>query len=239
MTKIGYFGANLSHLFWQNSPLWVIFTHFSVKWFAKKLKNSKQIADVPPLPQESNFLRFLQKWDTLVVKVSISFESGEIGYSKSLLETHFGGPVWKNLQNAQNWPFGANLSHFGAEFAISIEILLRYLGYFISFDHSIALLGLILTGSDKWALFWRFGEDRSRFCWDIYSACLKFNQNCPFWAHPSHFGGKNWPLWVILSCNLVWNDLKKLKNSKNLLMYPSPPWNENFWDFSKNETLWW
>ena len=37
----------------------------------------------------------------------------------------------------------------------------------ISFDHSTALLGLILTSLEKWTLFWRFGADRSWFCWDI------------------------------------------------------------------------
>ena len=32
--------------------------------------------------------------------------------------------------------------------------------------------------------------------------------------------------------------MKKLENSKNLLMYP-PTRNKNFGDFSRNETLWW
>ena len=27
-------------------------------------------------------------------------------------EFHFGGKRWENLQNDQNWPFPANLSHF-------------------------------------------------------------------------------------------------------------------------------
>ena len=62
-------------------------------------------------------------------------------------------------------------------------------------------------------------------------------QKWPFWPNLSHFFGQ------ICHCRsfsaaFMWNDLKKLENSKNLPMYP-PPRNENFWDFSKNEMLWW
>ena len=98
-------------------------------------------------------VRFLQKWDTLVAKDGKSCESGEIGHSKSIWAS-FWGKRWKNLQNDQNWPFGANLSHFfgknchcGSFWAtsvwndlkswntqkncqcISIKILLRYLSF--------------------------------------------------------------------------------------------------------------
>ena len=46
-------------------------------------------------------------------------------------------------------------------------------------------------------------------------------QKWPFWLNLSHFFGQ------ICNCGsfsvtLVWNDLKKLENSKNLLMYPPP-----------------
>ena len=49
----------------------------------------------------------------------------------------------------------------------NIDILLRYL-CFCKFDHSIPLFGLILTGSEKWALFWRFCAETLISCWDIY-----------------------------------------------------------------------
>ena len=39
---------------------------------------------------------------------------------------------------------------------------------FVSFNHSIALFGLISTGSEKWALFWRFCAEMLISCWDIY-----------------------------------------------------------------------
>ena len=39
---------------------------------------------------------------------------------------------------------------------------------FVSFDCSIPLFGLILTGSKKWALFWRFHAETLIFYWDIY-----------------------------------------------------------------------
>ena len=48
-------------------------------------------------------------------------------------------------------------------------------------------------------------------------------QKWPFWLNLSHFFGQ------ICNCGsfsatLVWNDLKKLENSKNLLMYPPQKW---------------
>ena len=50
-------------------------------------------------------------------------------------------------------------------------------------------------------------------------------QKWPFWLNLSHFFGQ------ICNCGsfsaaLVLNDLKKLENSKNLLMYPAPPCQE-------------
>ena len=125
MTKIGHLNQS-KPLILAKSPLWVTLSHFGVKWL-KKLKNSN-ICWCSTLPQEWNFLRFLQKWDTLVVKDGKSCESGEIGHSKSIWAS-FWGKRGKNLQNDQNWPFGANLSHFFAKFTISIEILLRYLSF--------------------------------------------------------------------------------------------------------------
>ena len=63
-----------------------IVCHFEllrVKWF-EKVEKLQKIADVPP--QEQKFLRFLQKWDTLVVK------------------------RWEKLWMRWNWPFQVNLS---------------------------------------------------------------------------------------------------------------------------------
>ena len=59
-------------------------------------------------------LKFLQKWDALVAKDG---ESCEIGHFESIWAS-FWGKRWENLQNDQNWPFWANLSHFLAKFAI-------------------------------------------------------------------------------------------------------------------------
>ena len=39
---------------------------------------------------------------------------------------------------------------------------------FVSFGHSIPLLGLILASSEKQALFWRFHSELLIFRWDIY-----------------------------------------------------------------------
>ena len=52
-------------LFWQNLPLCVILSCFSVKWF----KTSCQCTPTPL--QKQKILRFLQKWDTLVVKEKV------------------------------------------------------------------------------------------------------------------------------------------------------------------------
>ena len=49
---------------------------------------------------------------------------------------------------------------------------------FVSFDCSIPLLGLISTGSEKWALFWRFRAEPLIFCWDIY-VFVSFNRSIP------------------------------------------------------------
>ena len=88
--------------------------HFEPLWCEmiwKSWKTQNICWCMPPLPKEWKFLRFLQKWDTVVVKDGKSCESGEIGHSKSIWAS-FWGKRWKNLQNDQNWPFWANLSHF-------------------------------------------------------------------------------------------------------------------------------
>ena len=62
-----------------------------------------------------------------------------------------------------------------------------------------------------------------------YAKMAILTQSKPLFGQICHCGS--------FPATLVWNDLKKLEKSKNLPMYP-PPRNENFWDFSKNETLW-
>ena len=140
----------------QSKPLFGKICHCGSFWASlvwnnlKKLRNSKICWCTP---EEQRLLRFLKKWDALVAKDGESCESGEIGHSKSIWAS-FWGKRWKNLQNDQNWPFGAILSHFLAKFAIvghfyplqcemiwkswklkkncqciSIEILLRYLSF--------------------------------------------------------------------------------------------------------------
>ena len=129
----------------------------------------------------------------------------------------------------------------------SVEILLRYLQAFISFDHlTIALLGLISTGSQKSKpLFWRFGADRSKlatmghfeplWCEMIWKSWK--TQNCPSRAHPSHLVngkiGHCGSFWAA-SCEVIWKSLKTPKNCQC-----TSPRTKKFWDFSKNETLWW
>ena len=80
---------------------------------------------------------------------------------------------------------------------------------------------------------WPFRVNLSLILGEKIEKCAKIavlTQSKPlFW--------QNLPLWVIFSSIYV-KRFEKLENSKNLPMYP-PPRNENFWDFSKNEMLWW
>ena len=52
---------------------------------------------------------------------------------------------------------------------------------FVSFDHSIPLFGLILTGSGKWALFWRFHAETLISHWDIY-VFVSFDHSIPLFG---------------------------------------------------------
>ena len=104
---------NQNCLFHANS------SHFSDKighcgsfWTTLVGNNSKRkLANELPPPPEQKFLRFLQKWDTLVAKDRKSCESSELGHSESIWAS-FWGKRWENMQNDQNWPFWANLSPF-------------------------------------------------------------------------------------------------------------------------------
>ena len=70
-------------LFWQNLPLWVILSHFSVKRF-RKVEKLKKFANVHP-PGMKTF---------------------EISPKMGL----FGGKTWEKLWIGWNWPFRVNLS---------------------------------------------------------------------------------------------------------------------------------
>ena len=129
LTKIGHFGT-------QSKPLilakFTIMGHFEPLWCEmiwKSWKTQNNLLMFHPFPMEWNFLRFLQKWDTLVVKDGKSCESGEIGHSESIWAWFWG----KKMEKPAKWPKLAILSQskplFLAKFAISIEILLRYLSF--------------------------------------------------------------------------------------------------------------
>ena len=55
------------------------------------------------------------------------------------------------------------------------------LNVFISFHRSIPLFGLISTGWDKWALFWRFHAKTLISHWDIY-AFVSFHRSIPLFG---------------------------------------------------------
>ena len=67
-------------LFWQNLPLWVIFSQFGVKGI-QKVEKLKKFGNVHS-PQKCKFLRFRMKWDTLVSKYGKSCELHENGHSE-------------------------------------------------------------------------------------------------------------------------------------------------------------
>ena len=63
----------------------------------------------------------------------------------------------------------------------NVDIPLRYLCFFLSFNHSIPLFGLISTGSEKWALFWTFHAETLISCWDIY-VFVNFDHSIPLFG---------------------------------------------------------
>ena len=75
---------------------------------------------------------------------------------------------------------------------------------FISFACSIPLFGLILTRSEKWALFWRFHAEILISCWDIY-VFVSFDHSIPLFGLIST-GLEKWALlWrfhaeILISC---------------------------------------
>ena len=76
--------------------------------------------------------------------------------------------------------------------------------FFISFDHSIPLFGLISTGSLNWALFWRFCAKILISCWDIY-VFVSFDRSIPLFGLISTGSRKRALFWrfraeILISC---------------------------------------
>ena len=85
---------------------------------------------------------------------------------------------------------------------------------FISFDHSIPLLGLILTNSEKEPLFWRFHAEMMISLWDIYLFVI-FDHSIPlfglilsdskkralFWRFHAETLISHWDIYVFVSFN--------------------------------------
>ena len=75
---------------------------------------------------------------------------------------------------------------------------------FISFTCSIPLFGLISTGSEKWALFWRFRAEILISCWDIY-VFVSFDRSIPLFGLISTGSEKQALFWrfhaeILISC---------------------------------------
>ena len=71
---------------------------------------------------------------------------------------------------------------------------------FVTFDHSIPLFGLILTGSEKRTLFWRFHAEMLISHWDIY-VFVSFDRSIPLFGLIST-GSKKSPV-LKVSCSNV------------------------------------
>ena len=83
---------------------------------------------------------------------------------------------------------------------------------FVSFACSIPLFGLILTGSEKWALFWRFCAEALISHWDIY-VFVSFDHSIPlfgiiltgsekralFWRFHAEALISHWDIYVFVS----------------------------------------
>ena len=86
--------------------------------------------------------------------------------------------------------------------------------FFVIFNHSIPLFGLILIGSEKWALFWRFHPEMLTSHWDIY-VFVSFNCSLPlfglistgsekwalFWRFHAETLISHWDIYVFVSFN--------------------------------------
>ena len=95
-----------NQLFQQNLPLWVIFSQFGVKGI-QKVEKLKKIADVPS-PQEMQIFEISDEMRCFGGKRQ---EKLWIAW-KWPFRMNLSLIMGKNLQNDQNWPFWANLTHF-------------------------------------------------------------------------------------------------------------------------------
>ena len=155
-------------------------------------------------------------------------------------EPHFEGKRWKNMLNDQNWPFWANLSHFFGKICHCLSFWVtsvwnklkklknsknlpmyppkpwKFLRFLQKWDALVAKdgksceLGEIGHSKSIWASFW--GKRWKNMLDD---------QNWPFWANVSHFFGKIHH-YGSFGATSVWNNLKKLKNSKICQCTPPP-----------------
>ena len=105
----------------------------------------------------------------------------------------------------------------------------KYLSGISMLLHKTFRTGLVFLSWLKWVQIVVFYKQNLWKC--------KYLSELPFWADLTHFFGKIWHCGSFLA-SLVWKESKKLKNSKNLLIY-LPPRNANFWHFGWNEMLWW
>ena len=115
----------------------------------------------------------------------------------------------------------------------NIDISLRYL-CFVSFDCSIPLFGLILTGLEKWALFWRFSAEMLISHWDIY-VFVSFDHSIPlfglistgsekwalFWRFRAETLISHWDIYVFVSFDhsipLFWTHFDQLRKTSPVL----------------------
>ena len=109
---------------------------------------------------------------------------------------------------------------------------------FVSFDHSIPLFGLISTGSEKWALFWRFHAEMLISHWDIY-VFVSFDHSIPlfglistgsekwalFWRFHAEMLISHWDIYVFVSfnCSIAYHYLDSLFVSFKLTLRKMSP----------------
>ena len=165
---------------------------------------------------------------------------------------HFEKKSWKNLQNDQNWSFGASLSHFfgkichwGSFWATPVwndskklknsKYLLIYLAQeWKIFEISPKMRHF---GGKRWEKLWigwnwPFQVNLSLILGEKMDKPAKW-WKLAFWSQSKSLFWQNLPLRVILSHSSV-NDSNKLKNSKYLPMYPPP----QEWKFLRFLQIW-
>ena len=209
-----------------------------------------------PLPRNENFWDFCKNETLWWQKMGKSCESGwnwPFWVNLSLIL----GKRWKNMLNDQNWPFWANPKPFFlAKFTIvghfeplqcetiqkSWKTQNKLLMYptlewrFLRFQQKWDILvtkdgkscesGEIGHSESIWASFWgkRWKNMLNEWNW-------------PFWANPKPLFLAKFAIvghFELLQFDAIQKSWKTQKICQCI-----PPWNENFWDFYKNEMLWW